>query len=113
MKLHAVNFMIAVAVSALIAYGLWSLDGPLKNFVAVGAFVFLAGTLVPCMGIEHEQARNAANLRIVCLLFFAIGVVLNVAFSFVGASQTVYILVCAIAFLIYVFLANAIYNARQ
>jgi hypothetical protein len=113
MKIHPVNFMIAVAVSALVAYGLWSIDGPLKNFVAVGSFVFFAGTLTPCMGINYERARNAINLRIVSIVFFVIGAVLNATFSFIDVSQTAYILVIAISFLIYIFLANAIYNAKQ
>ncbi len=113
MKVNTVNFMIAVALSALLAYGLWSLDGALKNFVATGSFVFFAGTLAPCIGINFERARSAANLRVVCIVFFLVGAALNAAFAFVGSSQTLYIIVAAVLFLIYIFVANAIYNARQ
>lgn len=113
MKLHVVNFMVAVSISALVAYGLWSMDGELKNFVAVGSFVFMAGTLVPSMGIDFESARRAVNLRAVCGIFFAIGLGINAAFSLVGASQTAYVLVNAITFLIFVVIANSIYNANQ
>jgi hypothetical protein len=113
MKLHPVNLMIAVAVSALVAYGFWSIDGPLKAFVAVGSFVFLVGTLAPAIGIDYALARRAVNLKIVCGAFFFLGVAINVLFSFLSLSQVAYILVSAIAFLVYMALANAIYSARQ
>lgn len=113
MKMHPVNFLIAVAVSALIAYGLWSVDGSLKNYVAVGSFVFLVGTLAPGMGIQHELARRAVNLRIVCMLFFVLGLAINTFFALYSDSQTAYIIVNTIVFLIYVFFANMIFGSRQ
>ena len=113
MKLHVVNFLVTVSISALIAYGLWSIDGDLKNFVAVGSFVFMVGTLVPSFGIDFDVARRAVNLRVVCGIFFVIGLVMNTVFSFIGTSQTMYVLVNAIVFLLFVVIANSIYNANQ
>ena len=52
MKFRLVNAMIAVAVSALLAFGLWSFNGELKNYVAVGTFLTLVGTLMPLMGLD-------------------------------------------------------------
>jgi hypothetical protein len=66
--------------------------------------------LVLSLGTVQEGDRN---LRIVCVVFFVIGAVLNATFSFIGVSQTAYILANAISFLIYIFFANAIYNAKQ
>ena len=100
MKIQPVNFLIAIALSALLSYGLWSMDAPLKNYIAVGAFVFLAGTLTPCIGIHYEQARRAVNLKVLCAVFFLLGLVENVAFSLLDASATFYIITCSISFLI-------------
>ncbi|MEI7429378.1 MAG: hypothetical protein WCL27_02910 [Betaproteobacteria bacterium] len=113
MKVNPVNFLVAIAISALLAFGLWSLDGELRNHVAVGGFVFLAGTLAPGIGIEFELARRAVNLRLVSIVFFVIGLVINAVFSLINLSSTTYTIVSAVVFLLYVLLANAIYSAKQ
>jgi energy-converting hydrogenase Eha subunit E len=113
MKINPVNFLVAIALSALLAFGLWSFDGELKNYVAVGAFTFLAGTLAPGIGVEFEFARRALNLRIVSLGFFVIGLVINSVFSLISLSSTAYTIVSTVAFLLYVLLANAIYSSKQ
>lgn len=113
MKIHAVNFLVAFAISAFVAYGLWSMDGDLKNYIAIGSFAFLAGTLVPAIGIDYEYTKRAVNLRVVCGSFAVIGFLISLACSFVGSSPTLYIIVSAISFFIYMFIANAIYSVRQ
>jgi hypothetical protein len=113
MKLNPVNFLIALALSAVIAYGFWSIDGGLKNYVAIGAFVFLSGTLVPAMGISYALARRAINLRAVCFSFTLIALILNGIFSIFFSSETAYIIVSMIAFLVYAFTANLVYGTQQ
>lgn len=113
MKINPVNVLLAILVSAILAFGLWSLDGELKHYVAVGAFFFFAGTLLPMIGGSFESARKGINLRTVSSVFFVLGLLINGFFAMLGLSATAYIIVCALAFLAYVFLANAIYSARQ
>lgn len=113
MKLNPVNFLIALGLSALIAFGLWSFESPLKNFIGAGAFVFLAATLIPFMGIEFESPRRAINLRLVCGLFFVAGLIINGGSVAFEPSPTLYVIANAIAVLLFVFLANAVYSAKQ
>ena len=113
MKINPVNTLVAVLLSALLAYALWSLDGELKNYVAVGAFVFFAGTLVPMIGGSYESARNGFNLRVLSGVFFVVALVINVTFSSISLSATAYIVTDAALLLIYILLGNAIYGARQ
>ncbi|WP_153111219.1 hypothetical protein [Propionivibrio limicola] len=113
MKINPVNFLIAVLVSAILAYALWSFGGDLKNYVAIGAFVFFAGTLAPMIGGSFELSRNSTNLRVTSAVFFVLGLIINGLFSMITFPATAYIVVSAIAFLLYVFLANAVYGARQ
>lgn len=113
MKINPVNFLIALLVSAILAYALWSFGGDLKNYVAIGAFVFFAGTLVPMIGGSFELSRNGNNLRIASAVFFVLGLSINGLFSMIAFSATAYIVVSAIVFLLYVFLANAVYRVRQ
>ncbi len=113
MKIHAVNFLVALGISALVAYGLWAMDGDLKNYIAVGSFAFLAGTLVPAIGIDYEYKRRAVNVRVVCGSFAAVGFFLNLILSYVGSAPIPYIIVSAVSFLLYMFIANAIYSVNQ
>ena len=113
MKLNPVNFLIALGLSALIAFGFWSFGSPLRHFVGVGSFVFLAGTLVPFMGMAFDLPRRAVNLRLVCALFFFVGLVINGCSLAFDLSATFYVIASAVAFLIYAFVANAVYSARQ
>lgn len=113
MTLRMTNFLIALAVSGLLAYGIWSLDGSLRNYIAVGSFAYFAGTLVPAIGIEYEYSRRAANVRVVCGSFFVVGLLANLVYSFVGSSPILYIIGSAICFLLYMFIANAIYSVKQ
>ena len=113
MKINPVNALIAFLLSALIAYALWSLDGALSNYVAVGAFVFLVATLVPLIGGSYERERNGFNLRVTSGVFCAVGLLDNIVFVSFDLSATAYIVVTAVLFLVYVLLANVVYGARQ
>lgn len=113
MKINPVNALIAVVLSALLAYALWSLDGELKYYVAVGAFVFFVGTLLPLIGGSYENSRGTVNLRVVSAVFFVLGLLINGVFGVFSFSATAYIVSAAITFLIYVFIANAVYGAKQ
>lgn len=113
MQLNLVNSLIAILVSAILAYALWSLDGELKNYVAIGGFVFFAGTLFPMIGGSYQFARSGVNLRIVSGVFFGLGVVINGVFSIASLSATAYIVISSLTFLTYIFLANAVFGTGQ
>ena len=113
MKINPVNALVAVLLSALLAYALWSLGGDLKNYVAVGTFVSLAGTLVPMIGGSYEYARNGFNLRVVSGVFFVLALGINVMFASISLSATAYIVTNGALFLVYILLGNVIYGARQ
>lgn len=113
MQIRLVNFLIAILLSALIAYGLWSTGSPLKEYIGIGSFLFLSGTLIPAMGIEYEYARRATNVKTSSGLFFVIGLVVNIGCAYINISAITYILTSAIIYLIFVLMANTIYNLKQ
>ena len=113
MKLNPVNSLIAIVLSAILAYALWSLNGDLKNYVVVGAFVFFAGTLVPLIGGSYEYVRSGVNLRVVSGVFFVLGLLINGIFGLLAFSATAYIVTSALVFLVYAFIANALYGTSQ
>lgn len=108
MRFNPINSVIAVLLSALLAYGLWSLDGSLKNYVAIGGFAYFAGTLVPCLGASFEYTRRGTNLRILSGLFFAVGLAINGLFALMSMAATTYVILLAIVFLMYAFAGNMV-----
>lgn len=59
MRLNPVNALIAVLLGAVLSYGLWSLDGPLRNYVAAGSAIFFIATLLPLLlGVCQCSARG-------------------------------------------------------
>ncbi len=113
MQIKLVNLLLVVLFSAVLAYGLASCNSILANYIAAGGFAFFAGTLSPIVAVNYEYARSALNLRILSGVFFVLGLAINGLFAFSLSSATAYIVISAIALLIYLFLASAIYGTRQ
>lgn len=113
MKLHPVNLIIAILFSAVAAYGLWSIDGVLKDYIAIGSFAYFVATLAPAIALLIDSGRRAVNFRLVCTVFFVLGLLGNLIFSYVPSSVTFYLVSNLIVFILYVFLANSIFSSRQ
>lgn len=114
MRIHPVNFLIAILICALLTYGLVSLDANLmKGTIGIGSFIFLSSTLAVSIGFSFEGARAAVNLKVLSLLFFVCGLVLNLLFALLWSSQVSYIISCGILFLVYALAAQAVFSAKQ
>jgi hypothetical protein len=114
MKIHATNFLIAVAVCALLTYGIMNIDAnAMKATTGVGAFISLASTLALAIGVSFDNGRVGTNMRVVAMVFFVGALLLNALFAFVGLSQTSYIITSGIFFLVYVLVANALFAAKH
>ena len=114
MKINIVQTIIAIAVSLLIAYGLYSFhDSENKILLSSGSFVFLATTLVMTIGASFELPRTTTNIRVVSGIFFAVALVSNLIFSFVTFSVPLYIIANGILILIFLLIIYSIANAKQ
>ncbi|KAB2970617.1 hypothetical protein [Zoogloea sp.] len=114
MKVHPVNFLIAIVISALATYGLVSLESnTIRGFIGVGGFTFFASTLAVALGLSFNNARTGANIRVVAFCFFLISLLVNGVFALFNLSQTAYIITSGIFFLIFVLISNSIYGAEQ
>ena len=102
MKLNVVKTIIAIAVSVLIAYGLYSFhDSENKVLLSLGSFVFLGMTLVIAIGVNFEQPRTTTNIRVVSGIFFTIALISNLIFSSFTFSIPSYIITNGILLLIF------------
>ena len=114
MKLNFVQIIIAIAVSLLIAYGLYSFHhSENKVLLSLGSFVFLATTLVITIGVNFEQSRTTTNVRVVSGIFFVISLASNLIFSFFTFSTLSYVITNGILLLIFVLIAYSINKAKQ
>ncbi|MCZ2130483.1 MAG: hypothetical protein LC109_09475 [Bacteroidia bacterium] len=114
MKINFVQTIIAIAVSLLIAYGLYSFhDSENKILLSAGSFVFLATALVMTIGASFELPRTTTNIRVVSGIFFAVALASNIIFSFVTFSVPLYIIANGILILIFLLIIYSISNAKQ
>lgn len=113
MKINPVNFLIALGLAGVLAFGLWSIGGALQAYVGIGSFVLCAATLVPAIGMRYALPRRAVNLRLVSSIFLVLALAINAAFAMLPLSATLYVVVNLLLFLVYAFLANTVYTVRQ
>lgn len=114
MKLDFIKTSIAVAVSALIAYGFYAFNtNANKNLVTVGSFIFLATTLILTIGIRFTLPRTATMARSLSWIFFLTALASNLIFSFAIFKDELYIIINGILLLIYVLIYYWIGQAKQ
>ncbi len=114
MKINLVQTIIAIAVSALIAYGLYNFhDGENQILLSVGSFVFLASTLVLTIGTSFQLPRTTTNVRVVSGIFFAVALISNLIFTFVEFSVPSYVITNGILLLVFILIAYSINRAKQ
>lgn len=114
MKINFVQTLIAIAVSALIAYGLYHFNnGENQILLSIGSFVFLSVTLALSIGVNFEQPRTTTNIRIVSGIFFAVALISNLIFNLLNFSGPSYVITNGILILIYVLIAYSINRAKQ
>lgn len=114
MKINFVQTIIAIALSALIAYGLYNFhDSENKILLSAGSFVFLATTLVITIGVNFEQSRITTNVRVVSGIFFVIALASNLIFSFFTFSTPSYVITNGILLLVFVLIVYSINKAKQ
>lgn len=113
MKVHPVNCLLAVIISALLTYGVATIGNEaIYGALILGAFISLATTLGGAIGIGFYDSRKGVNIRLVSILFFLMSLILNICFAYLATSLVWYIIVSGIAFCLYILIANSIYGAK-
>jgi len=114
MKINFVQTIIAVGVSLLIAYGLYSFhDGENKILLSVGSFAFFAVTLTLTIGTRFEHSRTTTNIRVVSGIFFVIALISNLIFTFINFVIPIYVITNGILLLVFILVVYSIQKAKQ
>jgi hypothetical protein len=114
MKINFVQSIIAIALSLLIAYGLYNFhNGENKMLLSVGCFVFLFATLLITIGASFELPRTTANVKVVSGIFFVIALISNLVFTFIIFTPPIYVITNGILLLVFILIAYSINKAGQ
>ena len=94
-KVNIVLVIIAVAISALSAYGLYSFCGCKESgtVVAIGGFVMLFASLFGLLGFSYNKTRHLSLIRVVSSIFVLVSLISNIVFCFVGFAMPSYIVI--------------------
>ena len=114
MKINFLQTIIALAMSLLFAYGLFSFHAfENKLLLGAGSFVFLSTTLILTMGANFEFPRTTTNVRVVSGVFFIIALISNLIFTFIDFSTPSYIIISGLLLLVFISIAYSIIKSKQ
>lgn len=114
MKINFIPTLIAIAVSLLAAYGLYSFNHGENNIlIGAGSFIFIATTLTVTIGASFELPRTTTNIKAISGVFFALAITSNLIFSFIDFSVPGYIITNGILLLIFILIVYSINKAKQ
>ena len=113
MKINFVQTIIAIALSLLISYGLYSFhDSENKMLLSAGSFLFLALTLIITIGASFELPRTTTNVKVVSGIFFAVALISNLIFTFIKFSVPSYVIINGILLLVFILIAYSINRVK-
>ena len=104
MKVNVFFVCIGTLIALLLAYWTFDIAKGKENDVACGvcSAVCFMGTLIPMLGINHESSSISVNLRVLSAVFFLLFIMSHFCFAFFGVRMPYYILVNALALLVYI-----------
>ena len=114
MKIKEIPLIIAFGISALVAYGLFSIcknDNSLLLAIVGGIMLFV--TLAATFGVDFEPHRTSVNIKVTSIVFFLLALISNLIFSFVQFSVPLYVVVNGLLLLIWLLVIYGINRAGQ
>ena len=115
MKLDVVKSIIAVAISALLAYACYEICNyeHVQWVIAAGAFVSIGIPMMLALGVSSHQERSSVMLKTLSWIFLLIEMVSNGVFVFFDFSIPVYIIVNGLILLTLMLIYNSIYRTKM
>jgi hypothetical protein len=114
MKFNVIPFVIALFLSALLAYGLYSISSDTnKLLLSIGSFVFFIMTLGFMIGIGFDSGRTATNAKIVAGVLFLTFLIVNSVFSITGFSIPTYLITNGILLSVYLLIEYSLHKSNQ
>lgn len=115
MKVKVVPTIIALGISALLAYALYNIchtEGK-EMLLAIGGGICLFLPLATCFGVRFEPSRTSANVAVIGAVFFVAMVISNALFAYSNFATHTYVIVNGILLLMFLLMEYWIVKARQ
>ena len=115
MKINAFPAILAAAISALLAYGLYSFckTPGQELLLAIGGFVCFFLTLSVGVAVRFEEGRTSTNTAVLGWFFFFIMLISHVVFTFILFATPVYIIINGVLLLASLGVIYAVAKAKQ
>lgn len=103
MKTNIFLTIISILLASLIGYLAFNIAEGKDNDIlyGIGTFICLFATLMPTIGLQYEEGRLGANIKVVSSLFFIIFLISNLCFAGFGINMPLYIIVNGIMIITY------------
>ena len=115
MKLDVVKSLIAVAISALLAYACYEICNyeHVRWVIAAGAFVTIGAPMMFALGVSSQHERSSVMLKTFSWVFLLIEMVSNGVFVFFDFSIPVYVIVNGLILLTFALIYNSVYRTKM
>ena len=115
MKVDLVKGIIAVAISALLAYTCYEICGfeRVQWIVTIGALLTLGTPLMFALGISAKQERCSVMLKALSWTMFTVELIANGTFVFFDFSIPVYVILNGLILAVFTLIYNSIYRTKM
>lgn len=115
MRINVLYSIIAVCISALVAYGFYSFcRSENQCLMAIGGFLFIGFPLFLAMGVSSPARRSTVNMKVLAVVFFLIALAVNILFACLSHfSIPLYIILNGITALIFFLIYHSVYSTKQ
>ena len=115
MKIDFVKSLIAIAISALLAYACYEICDyeHIQWIITAGSFITIGVPMMLALGVSSKQERSSIMLKTLSWIFFLIEIISNIVFVFLDFSVPMYIIVNGIILLTFVLIYNSIYRTKM
>jgi hypothetical protein len=114
MKLNIVPTSIALALSALIAYGFYTYGTAESNMIlGIGGFFFVAIPLSLALGYQSDYPRSSANIKVISSVFFLLSIAENIIFTSFAMTIPSFIIINGLTMLVLILIVYSINKAKQ
>lgn len=114
MKINSFITLICIAISALLAYGLYSIfSAENKLLIAAGGFVCFLSTLIMALAVNMDSSRSTMNIRALSFSFFVLLLIGHIIFAYFKVSNPIYIICAGILLCIFLIVVYGIRKSGQ
>jgi hypothetical protein len=115
MKINFIYFLIALAISGLIAFGFYSFyEGDNKILLVTSSLIFLSLTLMLSLAVTiKDRTRVTVLVRTVSGIMFFVGLITNLIFSFFEFNKDWYIIIIGLILIIYSLVVYSLLKSKQ